>query len=84
MTETHAAKAGARVEARNLCRHFGSLAALDDVTLDVERGETLGLLGANGAGKTTFIRLLTGYLLPTGGRVTIDGLSPSEMLIILF
>jgi ABC-2 type transport system ATP-binding protein len=77
LTEPQAEQAGARVEARNLCRHFGALAALDDLSLDVERGETLGLLGANGAGKTTFIRLLTGYLLPTGGRVTIDGLSPT-------
>ncbi len=54
------------------------MAALDDLSLDVEPGETLGLLGANGAGKTTFLRLLTGYLLPTGGCVTIDGLSPTE------
>ena len=78
MTETQAERAGARIEARNLCRHFGALAALDDLTLTVERGETLGLLGANGAGKTTFIRLLTGYLLPTGGRITVDGISPSD------
>ncbi len=83
MTATQAEQAGARavgarVEARNLCRHFGALAALDDLSLDVERGETLGLLGANGAGKTTFLRLLTGFLIPTGGRVTIDGLSPTE------
>jgi ABC-2 type transport system ATP-binding protein len=78
LTATQAEQAGARVEARNLCRHFGALAALDDISLDVERGETFGLLGANGAGKTTFIRLLTGYLIPTGGRVTIDGQSPTE------
>lgn len=78
MSETQAQPVGARVEARNLCRHFGALAALDDVSLEVERGETLGLLGANGAGKTTFIRLLTGYLLPTGGRITVDGISPGD------
>ncbi len=46
------------------------------MTLAVERGETFGLLGANGAGKTTFIRLATGYLLPTAGSILVDGLSP--------
>jgi ABC-2 type transport system ATP-binding protein len=76
--ENRAENAGARIEARNLSRHFGELAAVDDLTLTVERGETFGLLGANGAGKTTFIRLLTGYLLPTGGRVTVDGVSPGD------
>ena len=60
LTAAQAEQTGARVEARNLCRHFGALAALDNISLDVERGETFGLLGANGAGKTTFLRLLTG------------------------
>ncbi len=67
---------GARVEARELCRRFGRHVALDGVSLAIEPGETFGLLGANGAGKTTFIRLVTGYLLPTSGRVAVDGLSP--------
>jgi gliding motility-associated transport system ATP-binding protein len=51
--------------------------ALASLDLRVARGEAFGLLGANGAGKTTFIRLVTGYLLPTAGRVTVDGLSPT-------
>ena len=67
---------GARVEARGLGRRFGRQVALDGLSLAIEPGETFGLLGANGAGKTTFIRLVTGYLLPTSGRVTVDGLSP--------
>ncbi len=67
---------GARVEAQQLTRRFGARCALDAVSLVVEPGETFGLLGANGAGKTTFIRLVTGYLLPTAGSVTVDGLSP--------
>ena len=69
---------GALIEAKGVSRHFGSHVALDDVTLTVERGETFGLLGANGAGKTTFIRLLTGYLIPTSGEVRIDGISPAR------
>jgi len=68
---------GASVEARGLCRDFGSHVALADVDLAVAPGETFGLLGANGAGKTTFIRLVTGYLVPTRGQVFVDGLSPS-------
>ncbi len=68
--------AGARVEARGLCRAFGDHLVLDSLDLAIERGETFGLLGANGAGKTTFIRLVTGYLLPTAGSVLVDGISP--------
>jgi ABC-2 type transport system ATP-binding protein len=67
---------GARVEAQQLTRRFAARCAVDGVSLCVEPGETFGLLGANGAGKTTFIRLVTGYLLPTSGSVTVDGLSP--------
>ncbi len=68
---------GVRVEARGLSRHFGEHRALDGLDLAIEPGETFGLLGANGAGKTTFIRLVTGYLLPTAGEILVDGFSPS-------
>jgi ABC-2 type transport system ATP-binding protein len=67
---------GATVEATALSRRFGDRAALDDVTLRIEAGESFGLLGANGAGKTTFIRLLTGYLVASSGDVRVDGFSP--------
>jgi ABC-2 type transport system ATP-binding protein len=70
--------AGARVEARGLCRAFGEHLAVDSLDLQIERGETFGLLGANGAGKTTFIRLVTGYLLPTRGSILVDGISPAQ------
>jgi ABC-2 type transport system ATP-binding protein len=70
-------KAGVEVEARGLTRRFGPHAALDGLDLRVAAGETFGLLGANGAGKTTFIRLVTGYLLPSDGQVTVDGISPA-------
>jgi len=67
---------GAAVEAEGLSRRFGEHVALDALSLSIAPGETFGLLGANGAGKTTFIRLVTGYLLPTAGGVTVDGFSP--------
>ena len=66
---------GARVEALELTRRFGPNTALDQLSLTIDPGETFGLLGANGAGKTTFIRLITGYLIPTAGTVTVDGFS---------
>ncbi len=71
-----AGRSGARVDARALTRSFGARLALDALTLTIEPGEAFVLLGANGAGKTTFIRLVTGYLLPSGGSVRVDGLSP--------
>ena len=65
------------IAARGLSRRFGEHLALDRLDLDVPSREAFGLLGANGAGKTTFIRLVTGYLLPTAGTLRVDGLSPS-------
>jgi len=54
-------------------KRYGRVQALDDVSLDIARGEVLGLLGPNGSGKTTLIRLLTGYLTPTRGRLRVAG-----------
>jgi ABC-2 type transport system ATP-binding protein len=59
---------------RNLTRRYGPVVAVDDVSLEIERGEIVGLLGHNGAGKTTVMKILTGYLEPTSGSVVIDGL----------
>jgi ABC-type multidrug transport system ATPase subunit len=67
------------VETRDLTRRFGPHIALDRVTLAIQPGETFGLLGANGAGKTTFIRLVGGLLLPSEGSVTVDGVSPTTL-----
>ncbi len=67
---------GARIETSGLGRRFGTHQALENLTLEIERGENFALLGANGAGKTTFIRLITGYLMPTTGWVRVDGFSP--------
>ncbi|MBR6569825.1 MAG: ABC transporter ATP-binding protein [Clostridia bacterium] len=52
--------------------------AVDDLTLHVEKGSTLGFIGPNGAGKTTTIRLLTGILQPTEGRVLVDGIDMAK------
>jgi ABC-2 type transport system ATP-binding protein len=72
------ASGGAAIEARGLTRRFGRHLALDGVDLRIAAGETFGLLGANGAGKTTFIRLVTGFLLPSAGSVVVDGVSPAD------
>jgi len=69
---------GVRVVARGLTRHFGEHLALDHVSLEIRPGEAFGLLGANGAGKTTFIRHVTGFLLPSEGDVWVDGFSPAS------
>lgn len=62
------------VETTNLSKRYAGVAALSDCTLAVERGEVFGLLGPNGSGKTTLIRLLLGFLRPSGGWARIDGL----------
>lgn len=57
----------------HVSKNYGSLRAVKDVSFQVEKGEVLGLLGPNAAGKTTLMRIMTGYLPPTEGRVTLDG-----------
>jgi ABC-2 type transport system ATP-binding protein len=61
------------IEARDLTRRFGSFTAVDHITFDVHAGEVFGFLGANGAGKTTAIRILTGLLSPTSGTARVAG-----------
>jgi ABC-2 type transport system ATP-binding protein len=63
----------AAVVARGVSKRYGTTLALDSLDLDIRSGEIFGLLGPNGSGKTTFIRLLSGYLLPTDGRLEICG-----------
>jgi viologen exporter family transport system ATP-binding protein len=57
------------------------VAAVDDISFHVERGELLGYLGPNGAGKSTTIKMLTGILVPSSGHVTVAGLDPSRRRI---
>ena len=61
------------IEAQDLTRTFGAFVAVDHITFDVRAGEVFGFLGANGAGKTTAIRMLTGLLAPSGGTAKVAG-----------
>ncbi len=63
------------VRAQALSRRFGDVVALDGLSLAVEEGEIFGLVGPDGAGKTTTMRLLTGILAPSSGEAWVDGLS---------
>ena len=63
------------IEVDNLSRFYGDLLAVDSVNFKIEKGEVVGLLGHNGAGKTTIMKMLTGYLEPSSGHINIDGLS---------
>ncbi len=62
------------IEANQLTRRYGDFVAVDDVSFRIEPGEIVGLLGHNGAGKTTIMKMLTGYLEPSSGSVLFDGL----------
>lgn len=61
------------IEVKKLVKHFGDFRALHEVSFKAREGEILGFLGPNGAGKTTTMRILTGYMPPTGGTATIAG-----------
>ena len=62
------------IAAEGIEKRFGQLAALRDISLNVRCGELYGLIGPDGAGKTTFFRILTTLMPPDGGRATVDGL----------
>jgi ABC-2 type transport system ATP-binding protein len=62
------------IETKNMAKRFGSLAAVDGVSLSVRKGELFGLLGPNGSGKTTTVKLLTGQLRPSGGEARVAGI----------
>jgi ABC-2 type transport system ATP-binding protein len=63
----------AMIEAQGLSKYFGEFAAIRDVTFQVRQGEVVAFLGPNGAGKSTTMKLLTGYLAPSGGVARIAG-----------
>ena len=63
-------------ECKDLSKNYGGVQALDRVSLSVEPGRIVGLLGPNGSGKTTIIKLANGLLTPTSGQVRIDGMAP--------
>lgn len=61
------------ISVKNLTKRFGSFVAVDNISFDVQRGETFGFLGANGAGKTTAMRMLCGLSYPSSGSGTVAG-----------
>ena len=65
------------LECRGLTKNYGSFTALSNLNLSLDRGQIIGLLGPNGSGKTTLIKLINGLLVPTDGRILIDGAEPS-------
>jgi ABC-2 type transport system ATP-binding protein len=62
------------IEVQGLTRIYGAFRAVDQVSFEIKHGEIVGLLGHNGAGKTTIMKMLTGYLEPSAGSIRIDGL----------
>jgi len=72
------------LEVHDLAKTFGSVTAARDITLSVPPQQTVGIIGANGAGKTTFVNMITGYIKPSTGRILFEGrditdLSPREI-----
>lgn len=63
----------AMIEIKQLSKRFGSFTAVDGISLAVGRGEVLGFLGPNGAGKSTTMKMVTGYLSPSGGTALVSG-----------
>ena len=62
------------IEAIHLTKRYGARTAVEDVSFRVAKGEIVGFLGPNGAGKSTTLRMITGFLAPTGGSIRIDGI----------
>jgi ABC-2 type transport system ATP-binding protein len=61
------------IKVENLVKVFGTKRAVDGISFAVQRGEVLGFLGPNGAGKSTSMRMITGFLTPTGGKIAVGG-----------
>lgn len=66
------------IRCENLCKNYGDFKAIENVSLEIEKGDTFGFIGPNGAGKTTTIRILATLLEPCSGSATIDGHSVTE------
>src|SRR5687768_13384809 len=64
---------GIAIQAQELTKRFGELTAVDAISFEVKKGEIFGFLGANGAGKTTAMRMLCGLSMPTAGKATVAG-----------
>lgn len=67
------------IRVENLCKHFGGLKAVDNVSLNIGKGSITGLIGPNGAGKTTLFNTIAGLYTPTSGQVFLDGEKITEL-----
>ena len=65
-------------ECWDLTKNYGSLRAVDNISISLESGKIAGLLGPNGSGKTTLIKMANGLLRPTSGKILIDGMAPGK------
>ena len=72
------ADADVSIEVNGVSKFFGELAAVDDLTFSVKKGEVVGFLGPNGSGKTTTMRMLTSFYTPDVGAINIDGLDTKD------
>ena len=66
------------IELNNLTKSFGNVLAVNDLTLQIPKGEIFGFIGPNGAGKTTTIKMMGGVLIPTSGTISICGISMNQ------
>lgn len=77
--KSHSSRSGLAGAFRDLfTRNYKTLAAVDDISLNIKQGEMVGYIGENGAGKSTTIKMLTGILTPTAGTVTVNGMNPHK------
>lgn len=66
------------IQVTNLTKYYGTALAVDNITFEVEKGQILGFLGPNGAGKTTTMKMITTYMPPTSGTITVDGVDVEQ------
>ena len=66
------------IEVSHLTKYYGNFPAVHDISFSINKGEVVGFLGPNGAGKTTTMKVLTGFMPPTGGTVKIAGYDALE------
>ncbi len=67
------------ISIKNVTKRFGNFTAVDDISLDIYKGELFGLLGGSGCGKTTLLRMLAGFETPTSGSISIDGADMTDV-----
>ena len=68
------------LEVETVSKRFGSLLAVDKVSMSVDSGELRAVIGPNGAGKTTFFNLISGFVRPDAGRIVLDGHDVTRLL----